>query len=199
MTQINKQQSFGSLIRVSKLGYLRATINRPDLKEKTVGFPWDIYQSKYLREGYSEDASVCTMGVIKNEAGDGFMFHLRPHSSPIETVYENIRRAAQNLKISDKNLTGLLVGGHSQIFPDFYKSIQSLFKELNIKYTAFLGQKCKDGSISYSHMYYNGAKDEYIIFPVGRNSEYKKQLKMSDLEKFYQTIVIRKGDKVKFD
>ena len=79
---ISSKISFGSIIQVSKLAYAREVVDKLDMPN--IKAPWTIYQSKYLKYGLSEEASHCTMGVIKNEFGDGFMFHLRPGASSLK-------------------------------------------------------------------------------------------------------------------
>ena len=138
----NYNPNFGSTIRFSKLAYAKNLALNAFNKTNDIPYPWKIEQSKYLRLGHSEDASYCTMGVIKNSSGGGFMFHLRPGATRYNVIQENLQRAVENLtQNAEKTLTGLLIGGSCEYkgSVELYQHLQSMFKELNIKYSAFLG------------------------------------------------------------
>lgn len=200
MSTTNKIPSFGSTINISKLNYLKAV----QKKLPEVGYPWTIYESKYLKEGYSDSASYCTMGVIKNSEGNGFLFHLRPRVSPPKDIYTNLNRAARILRKNVKELTGILIGGGCDYKPSKtqYEMLESMFKELQIKYSAFLGQKPTlnvAGKIPYSNIYFNAPKDNYILCPLANPFQTKTHFTIKDLNELYDKIILRKGDALIFD
>lgn len=198
---ISPKVSFGSIIQVSKLAYAREVVDKLDMPN--IQAPWTIYQSKYLKYGLSEEASHCTMGVIKNEFGNGFMFHLRPGASSLKKIFEHLHKAVMNLKYG-KDLTGILVGGNSGYKPskEQYQSLQSMFKELNIKYSALLGQNDVISPfpvLPYCNLYFNGNQDKYIICPVANSIKSLHIPNMNELNKYFDTIIINKNDKLKLN
>lgn len=195
---INNTISFGSRIQVSRLAYANEIIKK--LNIPSIDAPWTIYQSKYLKNGYSEDASYCTMGVIKNEFGDGFMFHLRPGASSIKKIFEHLFKAVGNLKYS-KNLTGILVGGNADYKPSahLYTNLQSMFKELNIKYSALLGQKNQQQyypNLPYCNMFFDGLQDKYIIYSSRLSNTPSQISKMHKIYDIFDTVIINKNDNI---
>ena len=198
--------SFGSSIRISQIAYAKKILDNTFCTNNCIAHPWTIYQSKYLTKGYSEDASYCTMGVIKNQYGNGFIFHLRP-TAEFNKIIENIQRATENLRIKnhpDSPLTGLLVGGSNLYKPskNFYNSLISLFKELNIKHSAFLGQKenpMRSNHPPFCNLIFDGNADEYIISPFAKENHNGKLKTLKDLQEFFETVIIRKDDTVKFN
>lgn len=199
MNKINYNPSFGSLIHVSKIAYAREIVNKFDMPN--IDYPWTIFQAKYLKNGYSEEASYCTMGVIKNEFGNGFMFHLQPGATPNNKIFENLKRACINLKYSNP-LTGILIGGNATYKPskELYNSLSSMFKELNVKYSALLGQNdlsLNHRVLPYSNLLFSGPQDKYIICPVANRYSFYDFSKNSNIHEFFDTVNIRKGDTLK--
>lgn len=193
--------SFGSTIHISKLAYAREVVK--NLKLPNIDAPWTIYDAKYFKAGYSENASYCTMGVIKNEFGDGFMFHLRPGSSKLDKIFKSLQLAAQNLKYG-KPLTGILVGGNANYKPstELYNNLQSIFNELNIKYSALLGQNeknCITPRPPYCNLFFNGPLDKYVICPQSTIPQKTKSSKLKELYELFDTIIINKNDNLKLD
>lgn len=198
---ISISPSFGSLLHISKLAYAREAMTKLDMPN--IDAPWTIYQAKYLKTGISENASHCTMGVIKNEFGDGFMFHLRPGASSLNKIFENFQKAVFNLKYG-KDLTGLLLGGNAgyKASKDQYLALQSIFKELNIKYSALLGQndyKSPFHTLPYCNLYFNGGQDKYVICPIANSYAPLSLKKMKKLYELFDTVIIRNGDNIKLD
>lgn len=199
MNTINHKISFGSTIHISRIAYAREVVNKLGLP--SVDAPWTIADAKYLKAGFSEDASHCTMGVIKNEFGDGFMFHLRPGASKLNAIFENLQKAKNNLKYAN-NLTGFLLGGTSgyKYSKEQYQTLQSMFKELNIKYSALLGQNdinSKFNILPYCNLYFNGTQDKYVVCPVANRFNSITFSKMREIYELFDTVIIRKGDEVK--
>lgn len=201
----NYKPSFGSKIRFSKLAYAKNIASNIFNKENDIPYPWKIEQSKYLKLGHSEDASYCTMGIIKNSNGGGFMFHLRPGATRYNIIQEHLQRAVKNLtQNSEKNLTGLLIGGSCEYKGsiELYQQLQSMFKELNIKYSAFLGQKENKYLSSkppFCSILFDGKNDEYIINPCAQGNHKEQLNTLRDLDNYFKIITIRKGDEIKFD
>ncbi len=204
MSSINKiktEPSFGSLIQISQRAYNAAPLRRLYRSGKYIDSPWSIFDSKYFKEGYTDDASFCSAGVIKNSDGDGFMFHLKPNQD-LNLVYENLEIATENLQRPRQKLTGLLVGGNVDYKPSvrLYEMLQEIFKQLKIDYSALLGQKQaspKFPKIPTSNLYYNGVDDRYALGLV--NKDNLEIYGMKYLKRYFDTIRIRKGDKIKFD
>ena len=204
MNSINKitsEPSFGSLIQISQKAYHSAPLSRLYKSGKYIDSPWSIFDSKYFTEGYTDDASYCTVGIIKNADGDGFMFHLKPNQD-INLVYNNLDIATKNLQRPRQNLTGLLVGGNASYKPSvrLYGMLQEIFKLLKVDYSALLGQKQaspKFPKIPTSNLYYNGVDDRYALGLV--NKDNLEIYGMKYLKRYFDTIRIRKGDKIKFD
>ncbi len=193
--------SFGSTIHISRLAYAKEVVK--NLKLPSIDAPWTIYDAKYFKIGYSEYASYCTMGVIKNEFGDGFMFHLRPGSSKLDKIFKSIQKATQNLKYANP-LTGILVGGNANYKPsiELYNTLQGMFKEFNIKYSALLGQYKKNHITPvppYCNLYFNGPLDKYVICPQQTTPQKTKSSKLKELYELFDIIIINKNDNLKLD
>lgn len=201
INQINSRPAFGSLIHISNKAYKAAPLSNLYMKGKCIDFPWTIFDSKYLKEGFTLDASYCTIGVIKNNDGDAFMFHLRP-SQDINTAYLHLAIAASNLKRRNKKLTGILAGGNTTYKPSvkMYENLQKIFNSLKIDYSALLGQRNKSKKYLYApttNVYYNGEHDKYILSLVNRRNIDIKS--MQSLKKYFDIVKIRKDDNIKFD
>ena len=197
--------SFGSAIRFSKIAYVKNSMSKLFNSENDITYPWRIEQSKYLKLGHSEDASYCTMGVIKNSSGGGFMFHLRPGATRYDIIREHLKRAVANLTSNSENkLTGLLIGGscENKGSVELYQQLQSMYKELNVKFSAFLGQtenKYLSSEPPHCNILFDGIKDEYIICPFAKRNHKEQLNSLSDLHNYFKTVIIRKGEDVKFD
>lgn len=195
MNKVNPNPSFKSLIRVSNLAYAKS-IQQNKLMP-CVDYPWRISDSKYLTKGYSEGASYCTMGVIKNEEGEGFLFHLRPGASKLKDIKDYIAKAARQLQRQEP-LTGILVGGNKSYKPskDLYQSLIDIFEELNIKFSALLGQKniiTYNQNVPSCNLYFDGKSDKYAIYS---NIFEDKRYKDKPLEEIFDIIQINKRDAV---
>jgi len=204
MNKVNNTKytpAFGSLIHISQKAYRRAPLKKLYNIEQYIDSPWSIYDSKYFKEGYTDDASFCTIGVLKNDFGDAFMFHLRPNQD-INYVYNNLEIAAENLKRQNRKLTGLLTGGNASYKPSvrMYEMLQEIFKILKIDFSALLGQR-KPGKkfpdVPTTNLYYNGEQDKYVLSLV--NAKNIDIHGMNYLKKYFSIVDIRKDDKIKFD
>lgn len=201
INKINSNPSFGSVIRISPKAFKRAASDALASNGVRIHMPWNIYDAKYLKKGYTDGASYSTIGVIKNTDGDAFMFQASPNEKVCE-ILENLDLASDNLKRHPKQiLTGLLIGGNTHYEPSLMltESLQKIFNALNIRYSAFLGQKLpgkKFPIVPASDLYYNGAKNKYIVnFVNDANAEIHNK---KDLEKYFDTIKIDSGDTLKF-
>ena len=199
MNTINQKISFGSTIQISRIAYAREVVNKFGLP--SIDAPWTIGDAKYLKSGFSEEASHCTMGVIKNEFGDGFMFHLRPGASKPNAIFENLKKAKNNLKYAS-DLTGFLLGGNAgyKYSKHQYQILQSMFNELGIKYSALLGQndiKARFNILPYCNLYFNGGQDKYVVCPVANSFGQITFSKMNEIYELFDTVIIRKGDEIK--
>lgn len=201
ISKLNSNPTFGSLIYVSPKAFKKATNNLLAKNGVCLHMPRNIYDTKYLKTGWTDNASYSTIGVIKNTDGDAFMFQANPNDN-VCNILERLDNAVDNLKRPNQKLTGLLIGGnpHYELSTLLNESLQKIFKALNINYSALLGQKLPGKKFPFvpsCDLYYNGAKNKYIVNFV--NDVDAKIHNTKDLAKHFDIVKIAATDKLKFD
>lgn len=165
----------------------------------SIEYPWSTRQSFFAKEGYTENASVCTIGLISNQE-EAYFFHLAPQDgvNPFKRVEYQIIQAAKKLSTNNKKLRGFIAGAQAKdkLSMEKNKKIKDLYKILNIDFTSIVGVS----NSSLTDVYYSIDNDEIVIstseafvnkYPANISS--KKQL-----NKFYKEVNIREGDTISF-
>ncbi len=168
---------------------------------KSVGSPWSMKQSKILDEGFSDSASICTMGFIKvKDAQKGYLFHSVPEND-FEDVELAIKEEADTLTkqsgIEKPQLEGILIGGEAEYkgSPIQYNKLMDLFDDMKIKYTAILGKKSSVGGMS---IYTSAPKDEYVLEYFGQviKDQGSKEKNIKELKKYFEIVKINSEDNI---
>lgn len=165
--------NFKGNIIFSRKAYSQLPIDELFAKNKCVDSPWLITDSKMLDEGFTDGASVCTMGFIKPKGGkEGYLFHCIPSSNPFDKIKEAIVPVIQKFQEGGQIVEGILVGANFSNKDSFWKAerFMELFDGFNIKYSAFLGQlPVENQSPRFMNenprmdMFVSVPRDEYIL------------------------------------
>lgn len=171
---------FASKIIISKEAYLKVPRRKLFYQGKYAGKPWTIKQSFYADEGYSDSASVCTMGLIKPKNGqEGFLFHICPGQTSLWRIKRELTDVVKNFNKSygnaDNNLSGILVGGcssedsYGRTSTKFFKGLTKIFESLKIDFTSVLGRIKPSDSKDFKavDLYFSAKDDKIIINPKG--------------------------------
>lgn len=177
--------NFKAKIKFAKSCYGVLPANKMFAKDSYVGFPWQIENSKIVSEGYSDCASVCTIGFIKPKDGDkGYLFHLIPMYNPFEKIEKQLSAVIENFQKQKGAVEAILSGAsiHSETSMKQAENLMKLFDNLGVEYSAFLGQKIGREKTEGVNMFVSIPRDEYII-SVGSSVPEKLEHKFKIVKK----------------
>lgn len=177
-----------------------------------VGYPWTIYQSaKFLKEGFTDNASVCTEGFIQN-GKNGFIFHLQPENSANSnaTIARKFKDAADQLKNQNGELSAFLTGGNP-LYGESWKLYEFITKllrdDFKIPFSSIWGHRKSENT----DLYASALSQRYVVCanwerkPLAWQRELHKDYfepeeirSIKDLKKVYEDVIIDKNDIVIF-
>lgn len=151
---------------------------------------WTVESAKFLSEGLTDGASVCTAGYVHNDE-NGFLFHFIPYFNESKDVADFLQMAAQKLSEKNKQITAFLTGGNAevQVSKELYASIRETFCRLKIPCSSIWGNKKIAGCTS-SDLFVSAPKRQYIVCPNTWGSQYTQINNIEDLRKLYDVIDI---------
>jgi hypothetical protein len=169
-----KAPNFKAKIRFSQGAYNKLDLRTMAKEGRYIGSPWLMEDSKILKEGFSNEASICTIGFIKPQgAQEGYLFHSFPRSNPFDKVKEIIIPVIRKFRETGNPLEGILVGANFEHKKSLEqaKNFMGLFDEFGVQYSAFLAQRPYENPFNYRlrtdyprvDMFVSAPKDEYII------------------------------------
>ncbi len=177
------------------------TKNMP--KSKYAG--WNINLACLGKDGYTDKATVCTMGVLKPANKNfGFLFHLLPDTLSFKKSREELLKKIEAFYRIGKGRApeGILVGGCSthDRSKTQYLNLLELFRENKIKFSAFLGQKPRhDGfyeANGFSALTFFARDKKYVIQSTLHDNEVRTRAQMFE---HFDIIQLAKQDQLIFE
>lgn len=205
---------------VSSLFRLKEQIPLEKLRAagNTVNY-WGIYDAKFLEEGYTSGATVCTEGYIQNGKA-GFMFHLDPgnDSNTEDTIAETFAKIIHRLKKQNNDISAFITGGHiyNKMSCDMYDLIKNVLEDLKVNFSSIWGYN-KNGDkwtdYPFTDLFASAINQKYIIntnmdtlaeVEKMKHQPYKFNPKytiknINDLKNTYEEIIIASKDTLIFN
>ena len=194
---ISNNPSFGANILVTEApNFKKLPLKLLKESKQYIGAPWTVKDAvKFLDEGFTDGAIVCTSMFLKNQQ-NGCLLHLQPQNinNTNEAVAKTLIGAISKLREAGQEVTAFLTGGCSFYFPseDFYGLIKDVLKQEKVPFSAVWGAK----SSPLTDLFASIPRQELI---VNHNLNNKVVKSRQDIEKLYTDVFVHKGDEFIFN
>ncbi|MDD3436362.1 MAG: hypothetical protein PHC64_04325 [Candidatus Gastranaerophilales bacterium] len=201
--------SFGTRIVVSERAFRELPIDELKRAGKYSGYPWGIAESFIAADGYTDEASNCTMVCLMPEKGPkGFLSHLSPtYIEQFEEMETRIREVVKELTELPENrsrkISGILIGGRCQLYSDdynrskdLYSRLLYLFKKLHLDFTAILGRlQGDDFEGGHANLYFSVPQKHVVISILPYNTAPRST---RELGSQFDIVHISRNDEIVF-
>lgn len=159
--------------------------------KNSVDFPWTINQSVKAAEAYTTNICDCTVCGISN-GQDVLMLHLTPDNSSNHNFYFIKQFIAQNIKLGNPNLQGILIGSKlTKKSQDIYNKFSDFLNEMCIPFSELKVGKDR------IHAAYSSLLDTWYISSLKIDNMLKKGKTSAEaLNTTFQKTAISKTDEI---
>lgn len=180
-----------ALFQTLPLGHMKATGNY-------LTDSYSVESAKFLSEGLTDGASVCTAGYIHN-GENGFLFHCIPYFNGQKEVSELLQSAFEKLSENNKKISAFLTGGNTdaQVSVDLYMMLKKAFCDFEVPCSSIWGNKNTAGCTS-SDLFVSASKRQYIVCPNTWSNSYTQIESLEDINKLYAIVDIHNNDRLVF-
>lgn len=159
--------------------------------KNAVDFPWTVDQSVKASKAYTTNICDCTVCGI-TDGQNVLMLHLTPDNSSNHNFYFVKQFIAQNVKLGNPDLQGILIGSKlTKKSQDIYNKFSEFLKEMYIPYSELKIGKDR------IHAAYSSLMDTWLVSSLKIDNLLKKgKTSIEALNETFQKTIISNTDEI---